>query len=304
MSEKSVEFKEQLMRVIFEHLCKVDKKTEKYSDLSAESRQECINYIQKAINTLQEVKSDLQANKVEADKVEADKVDPDSRIVQVVGFQSKNATVEDFEESFKVAAKPTFGGSGPFPKSMPDIKSFKKEINYRLDENHILQPAASEWFLEFHKASDAKHALTLPHFNLMVKEPNGVAGFRVNFAKPSQDLALRTTFRNIGDLVERLKAIDKEYKEIGAVRQYFYMMPVLSDKYLDEQYFLTELPKIKKLRAEGRSLDHNAMAVLSRIPAKTNIINTRIKELYDEESDINIEICEHRLKGFKFSFEI
>ena len=301
MSEKSVEFKEQLMKVICEHLCKVDKKAEEYSDLSPESRQESINYIEKAINTLQEVKKELQA-----DKVEADKVDPDSRIVQVVNLQSKNATVEDFKESFKIAADPAFGGSGEalHIKPIPDVKFLRKEINYSLDANHMLQPAVTEWFLEFHKASDAEYALTLPFFWLEVKKPNSpTVGFQVQFVKPSQDLALRATYRNIGDLVERLKEIDKEYKKIGAVRLHFYTMPVLSDKFLDEQYFLTELPKIKKLRAEGKSLDHNAMAVLSRIPAKTNIINARIKQLYDEESDINIEICEYRLKGLEFSFE-
>ena len=184
MSDKHVDdLQDQLKQISF----RIDGVAAEYPDLSPDSRQESKEYIEKTIKTLRKVQKELE------------EADPDSKIVQVVGLKSKNATVEDFKESFNVAAKPTFGGSGPFPKSMPDIKSFKKEINYRLDENHILQPAASEWFLEFHKASDAKHALTLPHFNLQVKELNGIAGFRVQFGKPSQSFATRATFRQIGD---------------------------------------------------------------------------------------------------------
>jgi hypothetical protein len=291
MSEKSVEeFKEQLDGVS----ARVDGVAAEYIDLSLDSRQKSKDYIEKTIKSLQKVQKGLE------------EADPDSRVVQVVGLQSRNATVEDFEESFKYCDQERLHSKrrNEYVSWVPDVKSFKREINYHLDANHMLLPAATEWFLEFHKASDAKHALTLPSFNIRVKETNCVGCFGVNFIKPSQDPALSATFRKIGGLVERLKAIDKEYKEIGADRRRGSMMPELSEIFFDEQYILAELPKIKKLRAEGKSLDHNAMGLLSKIPAKTNIIHARIKLLYDEESDIKIEICEFRLNGFKFFFEV
>jgi hypothetical protein len=294
MSAKPLEeFKEQLN----EASARVHEIADKYPDLPPESRQESKDYLDKFIETAQRMRKEMQ---------EAEKADPDSRIVQVIGLQNRNATVEDFEKSFKyleLQGQRFRRQNESVVSWIPEVKSLKKEINYRLDANHILQPAASEWFLEFHKATDAKLALTMPPFKLQVKEPNNcVAGFQVTFAKPSQDLALRATFRKIGNLMERLKAIDKEYKEIGAIRQYG--TPVLAPGYIDKRYLLFELPKWKKLRDNGQSLDHNALGPLQSIPVDVQAFATRIKQLFDEETDIKIEIAEYRLNGLKFFFEV
>lgn len=283
-------FKDQLKEV----LASVEGIAEEDPDLSPESRQESKDYLEKVIKTAQKVHKELQ---------EAEKADPDSRIVQVVGLKSKNATVEDFEESFKhLETQGKRFRTGHEYSWTPAIKSLKKEINYSLDANHMLQPAAAEWFLEFQKTSDTKHALAMPPFNLQVKQPHGAVGFHVNFVKPSQDLTLRATFRKIGDLVERLKAIDKEYKEIGAIRQYG--TPVLAPGYIDKRYLLSELPKWKKLRDNGQSLDHNALGPLQSIPVDVQAFATRAKQLFDEETGIKIELAEIRLTGLKFFFEV
>jgi hypothetical protein len=279
------EFKQQLRNVSE----RMDQVAEVYPDLSPDSRQESREYVEKTLKAVQKIQKDLE---------EADRADPDARIVQVIGMNGKVATVEDFQRSFKDSADQAthLNQRNPqlnFPVYSPYLKSYGVEKNYKLDSNLKLQPAVNEWFLEFSKAGDAQHALTLKGFQLRVKDPGCI--FSVNFVKPAKDFATRATFRKIGALVDRLKEIDEEYKAIGAVRQSA-GMPVMCGGFLDFGYLLDSncLSKWEEVLASGGVLDHNAYGALRMVPVDMNRRLQTIKTLYNEECRILIDICKFR----------
>jgi hypothetical protein len=162
-----------------------------------------------------------------------------------------------------------------------------------VDSEHFqLQPPATEWFVEFGTVSDAKSVLALKHLNLHVP---------VKFSRPSQDSEQRGTFRVIGQLVSRIRDIEKEYQRMGAVRVKP-GLPVLASDMRDEKEVRLALEQMKLQRADGRSLDDTYYEGLLHIPVKTDELNARIHRLFDEECDLRIEICGYRLQGYKFLF--
>jgi hypothetical protein len=230
-------------------------------------------------------------------KHSSDKVSPDARIVQVTGMIGMVATVVDFRKSFKNFAERAayLNRRSPqlnFSEYSPDLKSFCVEKNYKLDANLKLQPAVNEFFLEFYKAGDAQHALTLEGFQFYGVRITGC----VDFVKPSQDSATRATFRKIGALVDRLKEIDEEYEALGAVRQSA-GMPVMRSGFLDSGYLLDPncLSKWEEVLASGGVLDHNAYGALRMVPVDMNRRIQTIKTLYNEECRILVDICKFRV---------
>ena len=223
-------------------------------------------FIQRTVQTLHKFQRELD--------------DADARTLQVIGLRDgMTVTVEDLQYSLENQGKKW------------KVTRLTKETNCLVNRGQLQDPVV-EWFVEFGTVSDAKAVLALKHLNLHVP---------VKFARPSQDSEVRGTFRLIGQLVARLRDIETEYQRIGAVRVRP-GLPVLASDMRDEKEVRLELEQMKLQRADGRSLDDTYYAALLQIPVKTDELNSKIRQLFDEECDLRIEVCVYRLQGYRFLF--
>jgi hypothetical protein len=253
------------------------------NDITVEVSGEQEEFIERTVQTLHKFQRELD--------------EADARTLQVIGLVQeegkKKVTAEDIRYSLEYHSRRVRG-----EEWNGAVTRLTKETNCRVDEHFKLQPPVAESFVEFGTVSDAKSVLALRHLNLHVRENDVVP---VKFILPSQDPEQRATFRLIGQLVARLRDIEREYQRIGAVRVRP-GLPVLASGLRDEKEVRVELEQMKQQRADGRSLDDTFYAALLHIQVKTDELNAKIRRLYDEECDIRIEICMYRLQGNRFLF--
>ena len=274
------EFQQQLGAVKSE----MTQKMQAYPDMDPEERRECQERLDHTVKTLLKI----QKNLVDADKSE---MNPDSRIVRVLGLHtSYNVDASHFVRSFEQARFSGFNPSG--------LKLFK-ETNYPLDGSGKVLPApVDEWYISFRLTKEAEFALTIRDFQLNFSG----TGRTVKFAKPATPSPVRATFREIGALVERIKEIENERKEMGAVYEYGEYKPD-PNQYLDKAWFMEHVARTKRVREAGQSLDHHAYGPLKhRKPIDTAAWNTRAKRLYDEECDVLIALRQFQFEGVEFDF--
>jgi len=270
---------------------KMDKVAQDYPDLSPDSRRECQEKLDETLKTLQKIRKDL---------ADADKDDPDARIVQVLGLKGQHAVTSDFKVSFEKANEQMRQDER---KWIPGHFNVDTEFNYTVDVEFKLKPVESQTFVTFNHVRDACHVLGMKEFHLVIKGNGGMQNFSVKFVKPAQNSATRALFRKIGGLVDRIKEIEKELKELGAVRDCGVPKPN-PNIFLDKSFFEQGLLAWKRARAAGQSLDHHSYAPLKyRKPVDMAKLQARMKTLYDEECDALIELREYQVKGVVFDFE-
>jgi len=262
-----------------------------YPDMDPEARRECQDRLDQTVKTLLKIKKDL----AEA----ADNADPDARVVRVLRMETRwEATTRDFVRSFDLC---DHSRQASFIK--PDAIQLFTEKNYRLDQSGKMLPGAvDEWYLKFGSEKEARRALSLQDFylqtfDLRTNEPRARRGNLVQFAKPVQSSAVRATFRKIGALVERIREIEKELLNMGAVYEYGVYKPD-PNKYLDKAWLTENIKNTKRTREAGKSLDHHAYAPLKhRKLVDTAVFMARAKKLYDEECDCLITLREFQING-------
>jgi hypothetical protein len=246
------------------------------------------------MKTLSNIKKDL---------VDKKETDPESSVLQVIGLNGHGrvATADDFTASFKHMAERT---RDPERRYIPSVVSLVMEKNYELDKDWKLMPA-TEWFIKFKSGNNARYAYGMKDFHLSVKTSSGSTGFSVKCVKPTQDLATRETYREIGMLVDRIKEIEKEVQSIGGVRENGCGPYKLSDKYIDKSYFLQDdfVPKYKRTRAAGHMLEYHPYVLLKcKRPVDSAKLIAQMKELYNEECDALIKLREFQINGVEFEF--
>ena len=258
-----------------------------FPDLSPEAKRECQKKLDQTVKTLLKIQKDL---------VEADKPDPDARVVQVLGLNAQfGAKASDFEHSFSSAK----GHPKMNPGFISDGLLLTMERNYMLDgSGKVLPGTEDEFYITFRREEDASYVLGLQ--SLMLRYAN--VGRTVGFTQPAKNLETRATFRKIGALVERLKAIENELQVIGVSRESG--MPKPDDrKYLDKSCFATSIAGMKRARESGQSLDSRAYKPLKgRKPVDMAKLQAQITKLYDEECDALIALREFQLSGLEFDF--
>jgi hypothetical protein len=175
-----------------------------------------------------------------------------------------------------------------------------KEKNYMLDESgKVLSGVVNEWYIRFGSEKEARNVLGLQRF---VLSGGGNVGRIVTFAKPVRSSAIRATFRNIGTLVERIRGIEKELLDMGAVYDCGKYTPD-PNKYIDKSCFSAFISGLKRTREAGQIVDRHAYGPLKhRKPVDTAVFMARAKKLYDEECDCLITLREFQINGVEFDF--
>jgi hypothetical protein len=201
------------------------------------------------------------------------------------------------------------GGARALTKALQHVSGFTivREDNYKLDEDLNPVPVV-EHFVCFRDNADACHALGLQVLQLEIMPVGGTCfgmpapATVVNVVKPTRTPTVRAKYRRIGALVARLKEIKQEFQEIGAVRDGG--LPRLSPSFVDKSWLVAQnnMPRWKRLRSQGESLDHNAYGALLMKPVARGPIEARIRALYDEECDALIELRCLQVEGLDFSF--
>jgi hypothetical protein len=186
-------------------------------------------------------------------------------------------------------------------KPLPDYFLVSTESNYILSENGHLS-SVKEYFLHFYNDDNAAYVLGLEAIRLPLV---GNITANIKFAKPARDAATRKLWRTIGQLIERVKAIDDELAEMGAVRELGHDMPSLPKNVLDMSFFSDKdtLPAWEATRALGGSLGYRAYTYLRNYtPVNTAPLQARIKQLYDEQCDALLVLRKHQISGLAFLF--
>jgi len=251
--------------------------------MDPEARRECQDRLDMTVKTLLKIQKDL---------VDADKADPDAKVVLVVGAcLGVEATADNFKQSFVSARIPGLDPAGI---------ELAVEKNYMLDgSGKVLSGVVNEWYIRFGSEKEARNVLGLQRF---VLSGGGNVGRIVTFAKPVRSSAIRATFRNIGTLVERIRGIEKELLDMGAVYGSGGYKPD-PNKYIDKVWFTQSMTHVKRTRDAGQSLDHQAYAPLKyRKFVDTAVFMARAKKLYDEECDCLITLREFQINGVEFDF--
>ena len=120
-------------------------------------------------------------------------------------------------------------------------------------------------------------------------------------AVPARTGVMRATYRTIGGLLQRLREIEAELKQMGAVREYN-SRPTPAKNCVDRSFFAELVPKSKRARAAGIMLDHHAFAPLNMVGMQK--LQSRIDALYNEDCDVLIHhLCEFQLDGIEFEFQ-
>ena len=255
-----------------------------FPDLSPEAQKDVRERLEQTVATLLKLQRDLK--QVDC----GDGVD--ARTVQVVGLHPGwKVTASDFGKSFSVQ-------NGRKTAFVPDGLALTTENNYMMDGTGKVLGAVQEWYIVFGRKEDACHALVLCDFNVSFAG----TGRNVKFIKPAQSSATRATFRKIGPLVERVRAIDEELKTMGAVRDGDGYKPD-PNKFIDKSWYVTSLAGMKRAREAGQSLDRNAHGPLKhRKPLDTAKFQAQVKKLHDEECDCLIALREFQVNGVEFDF--
>ena len=257
-----------------------------FPDLSPEAKRECQKKLDQTVKTLLKIQKDL---------VEADKPDPDARVVQVLGLNAQfGAKASDFEHSFSSAK----GHPKMNPGFISDGLLLTMERNYMLDgSGKVLPGTEDEFYITFRREEDASYVLGLQSLTLRYAN----VGRTVGFTQPAKNLETRATFRKIGALVKRVRAIEGELKAMGAVWEGDGYKP--GPKYVDKSWFVTSIAGMKRAREAGLSIDRHVYGALKgRKPVDMAKLEARIKTLYDEECDALIALREFQLSGVEFDF--
>ncbi len=114
---------------------------------------------------------------------------------------------------------------------------------------------------------------------------------------------MRATYRTIGGLVQRLRDIEAELKQMEVVREYN-SRPTIAKNCLDRSLFAERVPEWKRARAAGTMLDHNAFVPLRHYKmVDMQKLQSRMDALYNEECDVLIRLREYQLDGINFEFQ-
>lgn len=274
-------------------------KAREYPGMSPEARRECQDRLDRTVRTLVKIQKDLR----QADMGEAG----GSLVVKVLGMNScygYDVKASHFGYSFSKAAIEAKSlvrsrrGQEEFIAFIPDGLALTKERNYTVNAGLVIPGAVDEWFITFSREEDARYAIGLKELLLHYKNNR----LSVKFVKPEQDAGTRATFRKIGPLVERVKAIENELQVIGVSRDPGMPKPD-ERKYLDKSWFVTSIAGMKRAREAGQSLDHHAYGPLKGLkPVDMAKLQAQIKKLYDEECDCLITLREFQVNGVEFDF--
>jgi hypothetical protein len=266
--------------------------TRSYPDLPPDEQRECMLKLEATMKQLSQIRHDL---------AEAEKRESGAFTVQFLGlerFQDAGFVLDldKYFHHYQANQRPDR------PTRLPDNFTVAVERNHIADMTGHLKPT-TEYFMHFSKNEDVCYVLGLKAITLPLINANGHSCATIQFTKPTRDAATRTLWRTIGEQIERIRAIDAELEKMGAVRECG--VPRLPDTVIDRTYFLDPkcMPEWKRVRAAGRSLDHQAFAVLRhRTPVDAAQLSVRIKGLYDEQCDLLIQLREHQLAGLRFCF--
>jgi hypothetical protein len=245
---------------------------------NSEWKRRSLESLDQTIATLHKIKNGLG---------DAEKQVLDPHVVQVLwrGDDRVAFTKEGFLKGFQMLYH-----------HIPGIVSVSTQDNFTLDPNKCLQPIR-ECFVRFSTEEEACTAMGLKE---MIYH-DGSRGFNVQFIPPTQTPGTRDTYCRAGKLLARLREIDRELKQIGAVRECG--APRLGPGYVDTAVFLELLVKAKAALASGLSVDQHTYAGLASMrPVDTAAVNARIKALYDEECGILIQLRELQMIGVEFEF--
>lgn len=254
---------------------------------SPEARKACQARVDETLAALMKIRKDLK----QADVHEGG----DARTVQVLGLRSDwGVKASDFQISFEKAAQ-----RERMRAFIPDVVSLTLEHNYVMDKGCKVLPGVMEnWYITFGREEDACYALGLKDFMLCYRGD----GRPVKFAKPTQSSATRATFRKIGRLVERVRAIREQLEAMGAVWDGDKYKPD-DRKYMDKFWFAAEFAGMKRAREAGQSIDRNVYGALKeRKPVDTDEFLAQCRNLYDEECDCLISLREFQVNGVEFDF--
>ena len=265
-------------------------KAQDFPELSPEARKACQARLDATVDCLLKIQRNL--------KQEVREWNVDARTVRVLGlYAGMGVKASDFGVSFSKAA----GNLRKHERDqafIPDGLALTMEHNYIMDGTGKVLGAAEDWYITFAREEDACYALGLGNFMLYWAG----TGREVKFAKPAQSSATRATFRKIGPLVERVKAIENELQVIGVSRESGMPKPD-NQKYMDKSCFATSITGMKRAREAGQSLDHHAYYPLKhRKPVDMAKLQAQIKKLYDEECDCLITLREFQVNGVEFDF--
>lgn len=277
-SKDASEFKQQL----HEAELQAAQLTCDYPSLPLDQQRDCMVKLEQTLKLLSKIREDL---------VDAEKRESGVFTVQVLGLYSGcDIEASDFGRSFSEqnGRKTAFNPTG---------LTLTMENNYIYQGTGNVWGAVQEWYITFGREEDACYSLGLEKLILSYKGN----GRSVKFSKPAQSSATRATFRKIGPLVERVRAIGEELKTMGAVRDGDGYKPD-PKKYLDKSWFMTSLAGMKRAREAGKSLDRNAYGPLERKPVDTAKFQAQTKKLYDEECDCLIALREFQANGLDFDF--
>lgn len=256
-------------------------------EMSPEARKACQARVDETLAALMKIRKDLK----QADVHEGG----DARTVQVLGLRSDwGVKASDFQISFEKAAQ-----RERMRAFIPDVVSLTLEHNYVMDKGCKVLPGVMEnWYITFGREKDACYALALKDFMLCYRGD----GRPVKFAKPTQSSATRATFRKIGRLVERVRAIREQLETMGAVWDGDKYKPD-DRKYMDKSWFAAEFAGMKRAREAGQSIDRNVYGALKyRKPVDTDEFLAQCRNLYDEECDCLISLREFQVNGVEFDF--
>ena len=262
---------------------------QEFPDLTPEARKAVRKRLDQTVESLLKMQKDLK---------QADCGSVDARTVMVTGLHPVwKVESGDFVQSFCNLAR-TKGSHEKQPSVGALSVNLKIEHNYMMDGTGKVLGAVPEYYLIFGREEDACYALGLQEFRLYF---HGTSR-DVNFIPPTKSTATRAAFRKIGGLVERVRAIGEELKNMGAVWDGDGYKPD-PNKFIDKSWYVTSLAGMKRAREAGQSLDRNAHGPLKhRKPLDTAKFQAQVKKLYDEECDCLIALREFQLNGMEFDF--
>jgi hypothetical protein len=196
----------------------------------------------------------------------------------------------------------------------------EKNFNYirrsARDPNHLLQE--EEVFVKFGSCEQALYILGLIHgLHFQVRGGgNGgkIPGSHYLFSLPSYDTATRAIYRVVGGLLIRLKEVDKELRQLGAVPYMgLPMLPVhfVQTEEFDEQVRLLQEEENNNNKlapiSSGRQIMGAKDSLHAYLTSKHKVDRRKrqaaLDVLVDERIDILLKLCRYDPEETPFSFD-
>ena len=162
--------------------------------------------------------------------------------------------------------------------------------------NYLLE--VEEYFFSVSSHKQAAFALGLKHgIHIMIRKDERTVQTYASFVSPPLDLQTRAVYRQIGQRVSALKAVDEQLRQLGAVPAEN-GVPVLPDSFVQDEEFDLFVDHAMSDASVGELTKY----LCSMVKVDRRRLTEKLQPLAARRLDLLLELCRINQTVFPFSF--